>query len=144
MSHSPKFSSPIFTDTQKTYMACTDCCLFAKFFLPNSFYLHDLPKFSPAKYFPCKIDCCCHWRKNTHSWLSSVMLVCINTIVTFCGTKTITKLIKFKTALYFHIASLLLYGKSLCANQYSKTMYLKCSRSLLKGAFIMSDWLVLL
>ena len=32
MSHSPILSSPIFTDTQKMYMAlCTDCCLFANF-----------------------------------------------------------------------------------------------------------------
>ena len=35
---------------------CTDCCLFAKFFLANSFYLYDSPKFSPTKYFPCTVS----------------------------------------------------------------------------------------
>ena len=56
VSHSPKFSSSIFSDTRKTvYGIFTDCCLFAKCFLTNSFYLHGLPKFSPAKYFPCMV-----------------------------------------------------------------------------------------
>ena len=49
-----KFSSPISTDTPKMYFGiCTDCSLFTKLFLTNSFYLYGLPKFSPTKYFPC-------------------------------------------------------------------------------------------
>ena len=31
------------------------CCLFAKFFLANSFNLHGLPEFSPTKYFMCTV-----------------------------------------------------------------------------------------
>ena len=42
-----KFSSPIFTDTLKMYLAyaLTVASLFAKFFLTNSFYLYGSPKF---------------------------------------------------------------------------------------------------
>ena len=43
MSYLPKFSSPIFTDTPKMYLAYTLTTLFAKFFLANSFYLYGLP-----------------------------------------------------------------------------------------------------
>ena len=38
-----------------TLTICTDCSLFAKFFLTNSFYLYGLTKFSPTKYFPCTV-----------------------------------------------------------------------------------------
>ena len=39
--------------TENIYAICTDCCLSAKIFLANSFYLYDYPKFSPTKYFLC-------------------------------------------------------------------------------------------
>ena len=56
VSHSPKLSSQIFTNTRKTYYGIgTDCSLFTKFFLANSFYLHGLPKFSATKYFSCTV-----------------------------------------------------------------------------------------
>ena len=47
--YSLKFSSPIFTDIPEMYYfgICTDCSLFAKFFLPNSFYLYSSLKFPP-------------------------------------------------------------------------------------------------
>ena len=35
---------------------CTDCCLFTKFFLANSFYLYGSQKFSPTKCFPCTVS----------------------------------------------------------------------------------------
>ena len=38
--------------TETVFGICTNCCLFAKFFLANSFYLYGSPKFSPTKYFP--------------------------------------------------------------------------------------------
>ena len=47
--------SPKFTDTPKACQIYTDCSLFDKFFLVNSFYLYGLPKFSPTKYFPCTV-----------------------------------------------------------------------------------------
>ena len=53
VSYLSKFSSPIFTETLNGIY--TDCSLFTKFFLTNSFYLYGLPKFSPTKYFPCTV-----------------------------------------------------------------------------------------
>ena len=50
-----KFWWGIFTDKPNAFDIQTDCILFAKFFLTNSFYLHSSPKFSPAKYFPCTV-----------------------------------------------------------------------------------------
>ena len=35
---------------QNVFSICTDCSLFAKFFLSNSFYLYDSPKFSYVRY----------------------------------------------------------------------------------------------
>ena len=46
MSYSPKFSLPTFGYTENVFGICTDCSLFAKFFLANSFYLNGWPKFS--------------------------------------------------------------------------------------------------
>ena len=72
VSHSPKFSSPIFTGN--VYGICTDCCLFANFFLANSFYHHGSPKFSPTKYFLCTVcmsihTCTCpHTHTHTHAY----------------------------------------------------------------------------
>ena len=34
---------------KNVFAICTDCILFANFFLANSLYLHGLPKFSPTK-----------------------------------------------------------------------------------------------
>ena len=54
VSYSPNFSSQIFTHTPKMYLSvCTDCSVFAKFFLANSLY--SLLKFPPTKSFPCTI-----------------------------------------------------------------------------------------
>ena len=50
-----KFFANIHRYTENVYGICTDCCLFANFFLANSFYLNDSPEFFPAKYFPCTI-----------------------------------------------------------------------------------------
>ena len=55
MSYSPKFSSPLFTDTLKMYWhnwLCTESC-----FLAISFYLYGSPKFFPGKIFPCMVFC---------------------------------------------------------------------------------------
>ena len=41
--------------TVNVFSICLDYSLFAKFFLANSFYLYGLPKFSPAKFFPCMV-----------------------------------------------------------------------------------------
>ena len=41
--------------TENVFGIWTDCNLFTKFFLANSFYLYGSPKFSPAKYFPCVV-----------------------------------------------------------------------------------------
>ena len=51
VNHEP-FAVPIFTDAQKMYSygICTDCCLFTKFLLAYSFYLHNSPKISPANH----------------------------------------------------------------------------------------------
>ena len=67
VNHSPKASSPIFTDTSVemyVYGICTDCCLI---FLTNSFYLHGLPKFYPAKYFLCTVCMSIHTFTCTHT-----------------------------------------------------------------------------
>ena len=40
------FLANIHRYTENVYSIITDCCLFTKFFLANSFYLHGLPKFS--------------------------------------------------------------------------------------------------
>ena len=45
------FLTNIHRYTENVYGISTDCCLFAKFFLANSFYLHGLP----TKYFPCMV-----------------------------------------------------------------------------------------
>ena len=47
------FLSNIDRYTENVFGICTDRILFAKFFLTNSFCLYGLPKFAPAKYFPC-------------------------------------------------------------------------------------------
>ena len=44
MSYSPNIC------TKNVFGICTNCSLFAKFFLTNSFYLYGLPKFSPTNY----------------------------------------------------------------------------------------------
>ena len=49
------FLTNIHRYAENVYGICTDCRLFAKFFLTNSFYLYGSPKFSPAKYFPCTV-----------------------------------------------------------------------------------------
>ena len=57
MSYSPKFSSPVFTDTLKMYLAITLTVAYS----PNfSSYLHGSPKFSPAKYFLYTVYGCMH------------------------------------------------------------------------------------
>ena len=40
---------------ENLYGIWIDCCLFTKFSLTNSLYLHGSPKFSPAKYFLCMV-----------------------------------------------------------------------------------------
>ena len=40
---------------ENVFGICTDCSLFAKLFLTNSFYLYGSPKYSPAKYFMCTV-----------------------------------------------------------------------------------------
>ena len=45
------FPTNIHRYTENVFGICTDCSLFAEFFLTNSFY--GLPKFYPAKIFPC-------------------------------------------------------------------------------------------
>ena len=56
VSHSPKSSWPIFTDTRKTYMVyALTVTYLSNFFVANNFYLHGSPKFSPAKYFLCTV-----------------------------------------------------------------------------------------
>ena len=45
----------VLTDTPKCTWICTDCSLFPKLFLTNSFHLYGLPKFSSTKYFPCTV-----------------------------------------------------------------------------------------
>ena len=47
------FLTIIYRYIKTVFGICTDCSLFTKFFLTNSFYLYGSPKFYPAKYFPC-------------------------------------------------------------------------------------------
>ena len=53
VSYSPKFSSPLYihrhTENILNFGICTDCSIFAKFFLTNSFYLYGSPNFPPPK-----------------------------------------------------------------------------------------------
>ena len=49
------FLANIHRYTENVFGIYTDCSLFAKFFLTNSFYLYGLPKVFPAKYFPCMV-----------------------------------------------------------------------------------------
>ena len=56
VSHLPKFSLPIFTGTQKTYIAYA---LTVAYSLNFSSPITFLPKFSPTKYFPCTVLCMC-------------------------------------------------------------------------------------
>ena len=70
------FAKNFSTDTPKMPCGiCTNCSLFTKFLLTNSFYLYSSPKFSPTKYFPCTvvgmvswhslgIDVCCKSQPN--------------------------------------------------------------------------------
>ena len=51
------FLTNIHRYTENVFGICTDCSLFAKFFLANNFYLYGLPKFSPTKYFLCTVYC---------------------------------------------------------------------------------------
>ena len=59
LSHSPKFSSPMFTESQKTYNIMAHALTVVN--SPNlssliTFtYMHGSPKFSLAKYFPCTV-----------------------------------------------------------------------------------------
>ena len=46
------FFANIHRYAKNIFGVCT-CSLFTKFFLANSFYPYGLPKFSPAKFFPC-------------------------------------------------------------------------------------------
>ena len=43
------------TYTKNVFGISTDCSLSAKFFLTDSFYLYDSPKFFPTKYFLCTV-----------------------------------------------------------------------------------------
>ena len=54
MSYLPKFSSPIFTDTLKMYLAYALTVAYSQIFPhPNSFYLYGSPKFSHVWYKLC-------------------------------------------------------------------------------------------
>ena len=44
------FLANIHRYTENVYGIYIDCCLFAKFFLANSFYLYGSQKFSPVRY----------------------------------------------------------------------------------------------
>ena len=50
MSCSPKFSLPLFRYTKNVFGICTHCNLFANFFLTNTSYLYDSPKFPLPKF----------------------------------------------------------------------------------------------
>ena len=72
VSHSPKFSLPIFTDTQKMYKAYALTVAYSpKFSSPKLLYAW-FAKISPAKYFPCmvfeRIECTIRvfWLKMLH------------------------------------------------------------------------------
>ena len=79
VSHSPKFM-PISTDAWKRFMVYALTCLFANFFLANSFYLHGSPKFFPAKYFPCTV-CSCDYLYNLnrpYDYVTYIVVLLVN------------------------------------------------------------------
>ena len=49
------FLTNIHRYTENVFGICTDCSLFTKVFLANSFYLYGSPKFSPARVRHCSL-----------------------------------------------------------------------------------------